>query len=86
MSEIKYPTITIRTKDKSKPPAGYNTEVLLDGKPVPFCKSASLTVDARGMTVVKLEMYAHAEVNVISDVATKVIPLKDIRKEEGELS
>ena len=75
-SKPKYPTVTIRTKDRTKPPVGANTEVLLDGKKVPFCYSAKFEAHARGVSRITLEMYGYGEIDAMGEFVSTIIPLK----------
>lgn len=75
-SKVKYPTVTIRTKDRTKPPTGANTEVLLDGKKVPFCYNARFEANARGVSRITLEMYGYGEIEAMGDFHATILPLK----------
>lgn len=50
--------IEIKQKDPNKLMTGMNTIVLLNGSPIKHAKSIEVKVDAKGMGIVKLEMYA----------------------------
>lgn len=80
LEKPKYPTVTIRTKDKTRPPVGANTEVLLDGKRVPFCHSAKFEANARGVSKITLEMYGYGEIEAMGDYHVKILPLKGGKK------
>lgn len=75
-SKAKYPTITIRTKDYNKPPVGANVEVLLDGKKIPYCFSASFRAHARDLSKITLEMYGYGEVQAMGSYNATILPLK----------
>lgn len=81
MSEsVKYPIITVKAKDPSKPPTGANTVVLLDGKPIPMAHFVKVECHARRITKVVLEIFAHAEIETMGEFTTRIIPLKPSKK------
>lgn len=83
MDKAKYPTVTIRTKDRARPPVGANTEVLIDGKRVPFCHSAKFQATARGISRITLEMYGYGEIEAMGVYTQKIIPLKGKKVRRG---
>ena len=68
--------IEIKQKDPSKLMTGMNTVVLLNGVPLKHASSIEVKVDAKGMGIVKIEMYA----NVTMDEAV----VKDAEITGGE--
>lgn len=77
-SNKNYPKITVRQRPGTEDSmmVGANTEVLLNGKKLPYTKSLQFAVNAKGVATVKLEMYANVEVEgIIGDLETVVIPL-----------
>lgn len=75
MSQTKYPIVKIRSKNPDLPPTGANTLVEIDGEPFPTACFVKVECHARRMTKVTIEMYAHAEIETMGDLTTKVIPL-----------
>jgi hypothetical protein len=57
-SARKVDKIEIRQRDKDKLMDGRNTIVVMNGQPLKYVKSIEVKVDAKGLGIVKLEMYA----------------------------
>mgnify|MGYP001566160832 CR=1 FL=1 len=72
----KYPTLTVQTKDPTKPPVGANIRVLLDGKPIPYCHSVKFEANARAVSKITLEVFGYAEIEAMGDFHMKILPLK----------
>lgn len=75
MSQSKYPTLKIKTKNPDGPPTGANVLVELDGVPLRTANFVKIECHARRVHRITLELYSHVEVDVIGDITTKVIPL-----------
>ena len=76
MSQSKYHTIKVKSKDPSQPPTGANTVVELDGKPLKYASFIKIECSARKVTKVLIELYAHAEIDTLGELETRVLPLK----------
>ena len=50
--------VEIKQRDPNKLMDGSNTLVMLNGSPIKHAKSIEVKVDANGMGIVKIEMYA----------------------------
>jgi hypothetical protein len=70
MKPTKPHKIQIRNKEGSEEMTtkGMNCQVLLDGEPVKFCKSFKFEVEAGGMGLVTMQMYAEVEMDVVSEL------------------
>jgi len=63
MKKNKYTTIIVRQKGDSKTiMTGYNTELLIDGKKMPFVKSFEFKVSSGGIAEATIKMYGHVEI------------------------
>lgn len=74
--EQKYHRVQLKMRDQNVPPTGGNCQVLIDGEPVKMATKVVIEAVARGIVKVSLEMLAYAEVDVIGELSTKIIPLK----------
>lgn len=72
----KYPTLVLRTKDRTKPPVGANVELLVDGKRIPYACAVKFEAHARKISKITIEMYGYAEIEAMGDLYTHIIPLK----------
>ncbi len=59
--EPKLPLIQIKRKSPNQPSTGFNTEVLIDGKPLQGITSLQLDIKARGLASLKLEVLGRIE-------------------------
>jgi hypothetical protein len=61
---MKLQTFELRQRDGSTGPMnGANTELLIDGKPVPGVKSVTIEIDAQKLAKVTLTAYGHFKVS-----------------------
>jgi len=67
MDKTEFPLVEIRQRKEEliggRIMTGANTQVLIDGKKVPYARSVEFKVDARGLAVVKLELYANVKIH-----------------------
>jgi hypothetical protein len=75
--------IEIRQRDPNKLMTGANTIVLMNGQPVRHTQSIEVKVDARGLGIVKLEMYASVKMNesIIKDVEIKNVEIESAKED-----
>lgn len=70
MTQTKPHKIQIRNREDQEDliTKGMNTQILLDGEPLKFCKSFKFEVEAGGMAKVTLEMYTTVEMDIASEL------------------
>lgn len=69
--------IEIKQRDPNGLMTGANTQVLLNGQPLRHAKSIEVKVDARGMGLVKIEMYASVKMDesIVKDAEINEVEL-----------
>lgn len=63
-------------KGAEGPLTGANAELLIDGEPVRGCRRAIIQLDANGIAVVQLEIYAKVSFSAIAEVKKVEIPIE----------
>jgi len=81
--------ITVRNKegiDPNKISTGNGTEVLIDGQPLKGVRTFSYEVTARGIGLVKLEMYGNVEIDNYADLSVVKSEPMDLAKANTTLA
>jgi len=68
MPNIHQLTVRNKSRNPEKIATGFNTEVLIDGQPLKGVKSFSFEVTAKNVGLVKIELYAHVEIDTYTDI------------------
>ena len=64
---------------------GMNTQVLLDGVPLKFCKSFKFEVEAGGVAKVVMEMYAEVEMDIASELEKTELKSTDLVVQDDKM-
>lgn len=75
MSQSKYSTLKVSSKDPSLPPTGANTKIEIDGVPMKMVTFVKVEASSRKMTKILIEMFAHVELDVMGEFQTKIVDL-----------
>jgi hypothetical protein len=70
------PKITVRNKKPGSLSVGANTEVLIDGKPLPYVSFIKIEVGAKKMAKVMIEMIGELDIQLDTIPHIKVLPEK----------